>query len=146
MSAMIERQEAAREAVRRLSVEQVECLRLIVAGESQTTIASQLGLTTAQAFAARQSLMESLGANCTADAVREGIYAGLCTDGLLIRDARVRHALRKTPRAQGRAAQESGLPGTGWRGRTRTTPPPFFAQAAQCTGLDSGSGSGSCPT
>lgn len=77
MSVVVEKQKAAREAIKRLSAEEVEFLRLIVAGESMTTIAAQLGLSAGQAAAARRSLMEKLGAGCTADAVREGIYAGL---------------------------------------------------------------------
>lgn len=77
MSTMIERQEAARAAIGGLSVEQVACLRLIVAGESMATIAARLRLTPAQAHAAKHSVLAHLGARCTADAVREGIYAGL---------------------------------------------------------------------
>lgn len=77
MSAIIAKQRAARKAIGRLRVDEFECLRLIVSGQSLTGIAAQLRLTTAQALAVKQSMMANLGANCTADAVREGIYAGL---------------------------------------------------------------------
>lgn len=73
---MIERQRTARKAIDRLTADEAECLRMIVAGESMKVIAARRRLSPAQAVAARRSLMEKLGANCTADAFCEGIYAG----------------------------------------------------------------------
>lgn len=67
----------AREMVSSLSPVELEFLRCLVAGESQATIASRLQLGEAEALAVKQSVMSKLGTNCTADAVREGIYAGL---------------------------------------------------------------------
>ena len=60
-----------------LTEDEYDVLTCLVAGESQRTIAFRLGKGEAYALAARASLMKKLGASCTADAVREGIYAGL---------------------------------------------------------------------
>jgi FixJ family two-component response regulator len=54
-----------------------EFLRGIVAGQSVAAIAAQLHLDRSDAESLRQSLMDRLGASCTADMVRAGIYAGL---------------------------------------------------------------------
>lgn len=60
-----------------LTADEREVLTCLVAGESQRTIAVRLSMQEAEAWAVRKSLMEKLGASCTADAVREGICAGL---------------------------------------------------------------------
>ena len=60
-----------------LTEDEYEVLTCLVAGESQRTISLRLGKGEAHALAVRESLMKKLGAKCTADAVREGIYAGL---------------------------------------------------------------------
>ena len=67
----------ARSLVDLLTSDELEALRCMIAGESQKVIAFRLGMNEAAALAVRQSLMDKLGASCTADAVREGIYAGL---------------------------------------------------------------------
>lgn len=65
------------EVLESLSAVEVECLRGVVAGGSPANIASRLNLGGAKADAVKNSLMRKLGAKCTADAVREGINAGL---------------------------------------------------------------------
>ena len=60
-----------------LSAAELEFLRELVAGESQAKIAFRLKLAEPESLAVRRSLMHKLGATCTADAVRVGIYAGL---------------------------------------------------------------------
>lgn len=57
--------------------EELEVLTCLVAGESQQTIALRLGTCEGRALEIRETLMRKLGATCTADAVREGIMAGL---------------------------------------------------------------------
>ena len=66
-----------REVVASLSGIEREFLRRLVEGQSQSAIAAHLKLDEAEACSVKQSLMRKLGAGCTADAVREGIYAGL---------------------------------------------------------------------
>lgn len=65
------------EVVASLSGTELEFLRGLVVGQSQSAIAADLNLEEIEASSVKQSLMRKLGANCTADAVREGIYAGL---------------------------------------------------------------------
>lgn len=65
------------EVIQTLSILEREFLRDLVAGNSQGIIASRLNLMEAEALGVRQTLMRKLGATCTADAVRIGIYAGL---------------------------------------------------------------------
>ena len=60
-----------------LTEDEYDVLTCLVAGESQRTITFRLGKGEAHALAVRESLMKKLGARCTADTVREGIYAGL---------------------------------------------------------------------
>ena len=67
----------ARALVDRLTEDELEVLTCLVAGEAQRTIALRLGKDEADALEIRKSLMRKLGASCTADAVREGLYAGL---------------------------------------------------------------------
>lgn len=67
----------ARALAEGLSASELEFLRGIVAGESQSAIAQRLEVDGAGALTLKQSLMRKLGAEFTADAVRIGIYAGL---------------------------------------------------------------------
>ena len=70
-------QARGQEVVASLSGLELEFLRGLVAGHSQSAIAAHLKLEETEAISVKQSLMGKLGANCTADGVREGIYAGL---------------------------------------------------------------------
>lgn len=74
---MGEIQARGQEVVASLSGIELEFLRGLVAGKSQSAIAAHLRLEETEASSVKQSVMRKLGANCTADAVREGIYAGL---------------------------------------------------------------------
>jgi FixJ family two-component response regulator len=67
----------ARSLIELLAQDEREVLTCLVVGESQQTIAPRLGKDEERALEIRESLMRKLGATCAADAVREGIMAGL---------------------------------------------------------------------
>lgn len=75
-----ERHQQAATAIERLTPREIEVLRGLVTGGSNKTIGRTLGISPRTVEIHRANLKLKLGASCTADLVRIGLYAGIDTD------------------------------------------------------------------
>ncbi len=74
------RRAAAKGVIATLTTREREVLTLVAAGHSNKEIASSMGISPRTVEIHRANMMEKLGAESTASAVRTAIYAELCED------------------------------------------------------------------